>query len=342
MNNQNIAWMSQILDENRVRCTACYHLCTLRNGEFGKCNVRFSQNNQLYSTVYGVVSSINIDPIEKKPMYHFLPSTNILSFGTVGCNFSCNFCQNFEISQYPKQHANKVFGKKLLPANIVELAIQYNVESVAYTYNEPAVFFEFAHDTAMLANEKGIKNIFVTSGYETTKSLHKIERFLDGVNIDLKSFSDNFYKKICGARLKPVLKCIEDCVKLGIWTEITTLIIEDMNDSDSEIASIAKYIASIDKNIPLHLSAFFPKYNMNNHKPTNKQTLVRAHEIAISEGLRYVYLGNFDDSKYLNTYCPKCGIEVIKRSGRLGENSISTLDNGFCEVCGYKIHGVWK
>jgi len=335
------AWMSKKLDDGRIGCTACYQMCKLHDGEYGKCGVRFVQNNELKLSVYGLASSIAIDPIEKKPLYHFLPSSDILSFGTVGCNFSCTFCQNYDISQYPKEHAHEVFGKEISPSQMVAIAKQYDVHSIAYTYNEPAVFFEYAYDTAKLAHEDGLKNVFVTSGYETHEALLKIRPYLDAANIDLKSFSDDFYQKICGARLKPVLKCIEDTYAQGIWIELTTLLIEGLTDSDEDIINIAKFIASLDKNIPLHLSAFYPRYKMKNTKPTSKETLIKAREIALNEGLKYVYLGNFDDPDMLNSYCPKCGAVVIKRDGKLGEKSINLLDDGYCTECGYKINGVW-
>jgi pyruvate formate lyase activating enzyme len=270
-----------------------------------------------------------------------MPSSQILSFGTVGCNFTCKFCQNSDISQYPKEHNYEVYGNGISPDEIVALAARFKVDSIAYTYNEPAVFFEYAYDTAELTHEAGLKNVFVTSGYETYEALTKIKPYLDAMNIDLKSFREEFYDEICGAKLKPVLKCIKDAYSMGIWLEITTLLIEGKNDSDEEIRDIANFIASIDKNIPLHLSAFYPKYKMNDVKPTSKETLIRAHNIAKDAGLKYVYIGNFDDPKHLNTYCPKCGVEVIRRAGRLGEKSVNLLDHGYCTTCGYKVSGIW-
>ena len=298
--------MSKTLDDGRIECTAFYQAFKLRDGEYGKCAVRFAKDGTLKSSAYGLVSSINIDPIEKKPLYHFLPTSSIISIGTMGCNFTCTFCQNADISQYPKEHDHEVKGRVLTPNDIVNIAKEHKTPSIAYTYNEPAVFFEYAYDTAELAHENNLKNVFVTSGYETTEAIGKISPFLDAANIDIKSFSDDFYRNICGARLAPVLKCVEDMKRQDIWIEITTLLIEGLNDSDAEITSIARFIAGIDKNIPLHLSAFHPTYKMLNRPPTSAKTLLRAYEIAINEGLKYVYLGNVDDVDKLNTYCPKC------------------------------------
>jgi len=336
------AWMSKKLDDGRIECTACYQVCKLRDGEHGLCGVRMVRDGELKLAVYGLAASIAVDPVEKKPLYHFLPSSDILSFGTVGCNFSCLFCQNADISQYPKEHNYEVYGRGISAGEMVATAKRFKCDSIAYTYNEPVVFFEYAYDTAKLAHEEGLRNVFVTSGYETHEALTKIRPYLDAANIDLKSFSDDFYRDVCCARLKPVLKCIEDAYTQGIWVEITTLVIEGLNDSDDEIRNIAKFIASIDKNIPLHLSAFHGAYKMKDRPRTSPETLERAYDIATAEGLNYVYLGNIADDTRLNTYCPKCGELLIRRAGVLGEKVQNTLDEGHCGVCGYKINGVWN
>ena len=234
------AWLSKKLDSGKILCEACAHACKLQEGEYGICGVRKVEEGELKLLVYGVAAALNIDPVEKKPMFHFLPKSSAFSFGTVGCNFSCTFCQNFDISQYPKEHGHKIIGRELLPQKIVELALDNGCESIAYTYNEPIVFFEYTYDTAKTAHEKGLKNIYVTSGYETRKAIDLLAPYIEGMNIDIKSFSDDFYKEICGARLKPVLEAVKYAHEKGIWVEITTLLIPDKNDSDDEIRGIAR------------------------------------------------------------------------------------------------------
>lgn len=310
----------------------------LEDGEHGKCGVRVNRKGTLYLTVYGLVSAINVDPIEKKPLYHFLPGSYSLSIGTVGCNFSCKFCQNWEISQYPQSHNYQVFGKSIEPKEIVRIAQLYKTASISYTYNEPVVFFEFAYDTMKLAKEKGIRNVFVTSGYETQEAIDSALPYLDAMNIDLKSFSDDFYQKICGARLKPVLKTIEYAFKKGIWIEITTLLIPGYNDSEKEIREIARFIADLSRDIPWHISRFFPAYRMLDVKPTPTETLRKAYEIGKEEELNFVYVGNYWDESLESTYCPSCKKRVIER---MGYNTKNHLQEGTCPFCGYKLPGVW-
>ncbi len=326
----------------KVLCKACKQRCVLEDGEYGKCGVRVNEGGRLYLTVYGLVSSIHVDPVEKKPFYHFLPGTKTLSIGTVGCNFSCKFCQNWEISQYPKLNNYGVFGYSYTPEDLVQIAEKYQIPSISYTYNEPVIFFEFAYNTMKLAYEKGIKNIFVTSGYETEEVLETSVPFLSAMNIDLKSFSDEFYKNICDARLKPVLKTIEKAYKLGIWIEITTLLIPGYNDSEDEIRNIARFIREISPDIPWHISRFFPAYLMTDVPPTPTATLKRAYQIGKEEGLNYVYVGNYPDPTLTSTYCPSCGYIAIERSGYLGENVKVHLKDGRCENCGFQIAGVFK
>jgi pyruvate formate lyase activating enzyme len=229
-----------------------------------------------------------------------------------------------------------------LPKEIVDLALKYRCKSISYTYNEPIVYFEYTYDTAKIAKEAGLKNIYVTSGYETTKAIDYLSGVIDGFNIDLKSFSDNFYKKICNASLKPVLKAIEYSYKKGIFIEITTLLIPDENDSEEEIRKIARFIASIDTSIPWHISRFYPTYKMSNKNLTSLKTLLRAYEIGKEEGLKYVYIGNLNAPEYETTYCPNCNFSVIKRSGHLGERVENHLKNGKCPKCSTNIFGVWE
>ncbi len=343
------------LGNNKVACTACRQGCIISQDDTGICGVRQNKNGRLYLLVYGKASSFNIDPIEKKPLYHFMPATEIFSLGTVGCNFSCSFCQNWDISQITKELRSKLlkekkianidleiskFGYELPPEKIVEICAEKNIPGVAYTYNEPSIFFEYACDTAKLSSKKGIKNVFVTNGYETEESLKLIKPYLDAMNIDLKSFNDEFYRKICKAKLQPVLETIKLAYRLGIWIEITTLIIPGKNDSDAELKKIAGFISGIDKNIPWHITAFHPDYKMTDIPSTSDATLHKAYDIGKKAGLKYVYVGNILDDEHSGTHCPECNTLLIKRSGYFVE--IKNLKDGKCKKCGSKIPGVWK
>jgi pyruvate formate lyase activating enzyme len=277
-------------DRNRVRCLACAHKCLIRNNKTGICGIRKNVKGKLFLLVYSWPVSVAIDPIEKKPLYHFLTGTKTCSFGTIGCNFKCDFCQNFDISQAPKY--GKFFGREYSPETIVEEAITFECKSIAYTYNEPTIFIEYVKDIAKLAKEKGLKNVFVTNGYMSKECFDYISDYIDAMNIDLKSFSDNFYKKICGARLKPVLDTIKRAHEKNIHIEITTLLIPGENDSEKELIKIAKFIASIDKKIPWHISRFFPVHKMSNKQITPIQSLTKAQKIGFKAGLKHVHIGN--------------------------------------------------
>lgn len=336
------AWLSKKLDSGKIVCQACAQSCKLEEGEYGVCGVRRVENGELRLLVYGLASAVNVDPVEKKPMFHFMPSSRAFSLGTVGCNFSCKFCQNADISQYPKEHNHEIFGQNLPPERIVELALEYECDSIAYTYNEPVVFFEYTYDTAKLAHEKGLKNIYVTSGFETRKAIDLLAPYVDGMNIDIKAFTEEFYHEICGAKLKPVLDAVKYAHEKGIWVEITTLLIPGKNDSDEEIRGIASFIAGIDTAMPWHLSAFHPTYKMTDVPYTPASTLLRAYKIGQEEGLKYVYVGNIDDEDHESTYCPGCHERVIDRRGHIGQYVTNSLDeNGTCPFCGYKLEGVW-
>ncbi|MCD6654535.1 MAG: AmmeMemoRadiSam system radical SAM enzyme [Sulfurovum sp.] len=339
----HLAWLSKKLEDGRIACEACNQHCKLKEGEYGICGIRKVENGQLRLLTYGLAAAMNVDPIEKKPMFHFLPGSKAFSFGTVGCNFSCKFCQNFDISQYPKEHNHEVFGRSLSPQAAVDLALQNGCQSIAYTYNEPVVFFEYTYDTAKLAHEAGLKNVYVTSGYETHKAIDTIAPFLDGMNIDIKSYSQSFYKNICGASLKPVLDTIEYAYKKGIWIETTTLLIPGHNDSEEEIRAIAKFQADLDVSMPWHISGFYPMYKMKDVPPTPFQTLRRAYEIGKEMGLKYVYVGNIEDKTRESTYCPGCNHLVIERHGQIGQYVTNRLVNtNECPHCGTKIEGVWR
>jgi len=276
-----------------VKCLACAHYCKIAPDGFGVCGTRQNQNGKLVSLVYGHVIAFHVDPIEKKPLYHFLPETEILSFGTLGCNFHCVWCQNWDISQASKQKIKvKNWGQKISPKDIIRIAAKSKCPSIAYTYNEPAIFIEFAHDTAKLAHKKDLKNIFVTNGYLSRESFEYIKPYLDAANVDLKSMDDKFYQKYCGAHLQPVLDIIKHLVKAKIHLEITTLIIPDINDSDKNLRKIAKFIAGLDPKIPWHISRFYPAYKMTNLPPTPSKTLQKTYKIGKKAGLKYVYIGN--------------------------------------------------
>lgn len=326
------------LEEKKVRCFLCAHHCIIKEGKRGICYVRKNIDGILYSLVYGKVISMNIDPIEKKPLFHFLPGSTSFSIATVGCNFRCEHCQNFEISQYPKEHED-IIGHSVTPEDIVEAAANNGCESISYTYTEPTIFFEFAYDCAKLAHKKGIKNVFVSNGYTSPEATKAIAPYLDGNNIDLKG-NDDFYKKLCGAKLNPVKETIKLMKELGVWVEVTTLIIPDYNDSEDDLKEIAEFIYSVDFSIPWHVTQFYPTYKLTDKPRTPIQTLRKAREIGFKAGLKYVYEGNVPGEGGENTFCPNCKEILIKRFGfRIIENKIT---HGKCSKCGTLIDGVWK
>ena len=274
-----------------VYCYLCAHNCKIASGQFGFCGVRQNTRGTLNTLVYAEVAAANVDPIEKKPLYHFLPGSLSFSIATVGCNFRCGFCQNWQISQVSKREGSGEIYE-LMPEEVVKEAKINRCQSISYTYTEPTIFFEYAYDTAKLAKEAGLKNIFVTNGYMNRQTLETINPYLDAANIDLKSFREEFYTKNCKGHLQPVLDSIKLAKKLGIWIEITTLIIPGQNDSGSELLDIVSFIASVDKNIPWHISRFHPDYQFLDQKPTTIESLKRAEDLGKKAGLRYVYLGN--------------------------------------------------
>jgi pyruvate formate lyase activating enzyme len=284
------AYLYQKKEDGKVRCNLCNHRCRIKEGKTGKCFVRKNIGGVLYSLVYRKLISENVDPIEKKPLYHFLSGTKSLSIATVGCNFRCFFCQNWQISQLPCNHG-RIEGEDIPPEKIVNDALNTGCRSIAYTYTEPTIFFEYAYDTAKIASKKGLKNIFVTNGFMTEECLEMIKPYLDAANIDLKSFSDRTYRNKMGGRLKPVLNNIKLMKKLGIWIEVTTLVIPGVNDSDKELKSIADFLADLDPGIPWHISAYYPTYK-SDIAPTKKEKIEKAIAIGKDAGLKYVYGGN--------------------------------------------------
>ncbi len=320
----------------RVRCLLCPHKCLIAPGKVGRCGVRKNEGGHLITLSYGRVIASNLDPIEKKPIFHFLPGTLSFSIATPGCNFQCKFCQNWQISQI-RSHLERV--PFVPPEEIVKLAVRYSARSISYTYTEPTIFYEYAYDICGLAKERNLANIFVSNGFINPEPAKELKGLLDAINIDLKAFSDETYQRICGGRLGPVLDTIRLMYELGVWVEITTLVVPGMNDSDEELTQIAEFIASVSVDIPWHISAFHPDYEMLDRGPTPLQTLLRAETIGKKAGLRYIYLGNV--AREENTYCPECGALLVRRIGfNVLENYLS-INGGRCPECGFKVEGVW-
>jgi pyruvate formate lyase activating enzyme len=289
--------------------------------------------------VYGEVCAAHVDPIEKKPFYHFRPGTTSLSIATVGCNFKCGFCQNWQISQAARESRAAFRGQKLPPAEVVREAVERGCASISYTYTEPTIFFEYAYDTARLAKEAGLGNNFVTNGYMTAEALRLVQPYLDAANVDLKAFRDATYKRVCGARLEPVLATIRLMRELGVWVEVTTLVVPGLNDSDAELQEIAAFLAGVDRDIPWHISRFHPDYNYTEAPPTPMATLEKASETGKAAGLRYVYIGNVLGQGE-DTVCAKCGRALIRRHGFfVKENRVT---DGRCPDCGTPLAGVFK
>ncbi len=325
-------------DDLKVRCALCSHNCLINDGKRGVCAVRVNTGGVLNSMVYGKLIAMNVDPIEKKPLFHFHPASTSLSIAAEGCNFRCMHCQNFDISQHPREH-NDIQGSDAAPHDVVTAAANAGCRSISYTYTEPTVFYEFAYDCAVLAHEQGIKNVFVSNGYTSPEAVMKIAPFLDGINIDLKG-DDAFYKEVCGARLQPVLDNLKLMRELGVWVEVTTLIIPSYNDSETTLNGIAEYIVSVDRSIPWHVTQFYPTYKLMDQPRTPFETLERAREIGYEKGLRFVYEGNVPGEGRENTYCPNCGELLIERSGyRIMKNHIQ---DDRCFNCMENIEGVWR
>jgi len=325
----NIAYLSQSEKNKAVRCLACNHKCLIPDGKRGICGVRENVCGDLRLLVYGKPCVVNVNPVEKKPLYHFLPGKTAFSIGTVGCNFKCGFCQNWQMSQN-----KEIVGQNLSPKKIKSMVTD---PIVAYTYNEPSIFFEYAADIAQELPD--LKHVLVTNGYFSKEALDKMT-FIDAMNIDLKSSRPDFYQKNCGAKLQPVLDNIKAVYEKGIWLEITTLLIPEENDSLVELREIARFIAKISPDIPWHISAFHPDFQMVNRRNTTFQDLVKAYNVGKEAGLNYVYLGNINNNEYNSTFCPKCKKLLIKRVGY--SVSVEGLINGQCKFCGQEIKGVWK
>ena len=334
------AELYQSLDNNRVRCSLCSHRCLILPDKRGLCGVRENRNGKLYSLVYGKLIARHVDPIEKKPLFHFFPGSLAYSIATVGCNFHCLHCQNADISQFP--HFNQqIIGEETTAREVAERAKASRCQSISSTYTEPTIFMEFAHDTATLAKPFGIKNNFVTNGYMTPEALEYMRGYLDAANVDLKSFREDFYKKICRAHLKPVLETLKLMKKYNIWVEVTTLIIPTLNDSEEELKDIAQFIyKEMGPETPWHVTQFYPTHELNHLPRTPLETIRKAREIGKKSGLHYVYSGNVPGDEGENTFCYNCENLLIRRLGfQIIENR---MVKGRCPKCKTLQEGVWS
>jgi len=325
-------------ERKMAACRLCAHWCVIAPGRFGVCGMRENRDGILMTHAYGEVIAAHVDPIEKKPFFHFLPGSTSFSIATIGCNFQCPFCQNWEISQASRKGKTGGGELRLSPEDIVGNAIKQGCRSISYTYTEPTIFFEYAYDTSGLARKSGLFNNFVTNGFMTADALETIKPFLDAANVDLKAFREETYKKTCKARLGPVLDSIKLMRKLGIWVEITTLVVPGMNDGAEELRDIARFIVGVDPDIPWHISRFHPDFKYTEVGPTPLATLRKAFETGRAEGLRYVYIGNVGGEGDL-TLCPNCHRPLIKRHGFWVEENV--IKNGECPYCATHIAGVF-
>ena len=345
------------LTKDIVQCTCCAHYCTLKNGEYWKCSIRKNENGKLMLLSYGRVFWLNIDPIEKKPLFHFLPWEKVFSFWTAWCNFTCTFCQNWTSSQFKvnnKEYYNQISSdyeealnqvwQELSPEMIVKFCKKNDIRIIAYTYNEPTIFFEYLRDVSLLAKKEWILTVMVSNGFQSKEFWDEAKNFIDAINIDLKWWSDDFYTKICGWRKEIVLENIKRVNSFeNVFLEITTLIIPGENDSEKDLNEMALFIASINKNIPWHISAFHPDWKMLDKEITPLSTILKAYEIWKKHWLNYIYAWNVNLLKLEATYCPWCWKELIKRSGFVGEN-VEDLTNKtwICPNCNFQLAWVWE
>ena len=321
-------------DELAVDCFLCSHRCHIPDGRRGVCRVRENRGGTLHSLVYGRLIAEHVDPIEKKPLYHFLPGTQSYSIATPGCNFHCRFCQNWQISQTDGQ---AFFDRLPLvsPETVAAKAVATGCRSIAYTYTEPTIFMEFALDTAELAQQQGLKNVFVTNGYESPEAIDLMTGLIDAANVDLKAFDDETYRKQCGARLQPVLDGIRGMYEAGIHVEVTTLVVPNQNDSEGELRSIAEFVAGLSLDVPWHVSRFHPDYKALDAVPTPEATMRKGVRLGREAGLRYVYAGNIMLDDTSDTRCPQCGHVVIGRR-HFGVTE-TDLDGKCCGECGEEL-----
>jgi len=326
------------IDERTVQCELCPRNCTLSNGQRSFCRVREPKDGKLYSLAYGLACAAHIDPIEKKPLFHFLPQTNAFSVATAGCNFRCKYCQNWSISQFPPEDTD---NENLMPADVVKRAQAAGCPTIAYTYTEPAVFYEYMLDSSKIAHSKGIRNIFHSNGSLNPRPVEELSDYLDAANIDLKAFDQEFYSTISAGYLETVLTTLQILKRKNVWIEITNLVIPGLNDDLTKIKKMSVWVTkNLGEDTPLHFSRFWPQYKLTNLPPTPISILEDARRTAMDTGLKYVYIGNAGGHKAESTYCPKCGKLLIHRSGYsiLGNN----IKDGQCAFCGYPIAGIWS
>jgi pyruvate formate lyase activating enzyme len=321
-----------------IMCRICPNECVLKEGELSKCNNRKVHNSILYTMAFGNPCSVNIDPIEKKPLYHFLPGSRAYSIATAGCNLVCLNCQNWTISQ---TSPDKTRNYDLMPEKVVEECIKNNCSSIAYTYSEPTTFYEYVYETATLAKKAGIKNIIKSNGYINAEPMKKLCSVIDAANIDLKAFSESTYLKLTGGKLQPVLDTLKVYRDMGVWLEITNLVVPTWTDNLDDIRSMCRWLSDNGfKNTPIHFSRFYPIHKLEQLPPTPVEILNSAARIAFEEGLKYVYTGNVPGNEMSNTKCPSCNSIILVRQGyRIASN---TITGGKCNKCGFKIDGVWN
>lgn len=335
MEKEAMLW--EPLKDTTLKCKLCAHRCVIAEGKRGFCAIRENRKGRLYALNYALASSAAVDPIEKKPFFHFYPGSSVFSFGTLSCNFRCLHCQNYSISQTPLEEG-KSYLTEYLPEKAVKLAKDYSSQGLAWTYNEPTIWFEYTYDSARLARQHGLCTCYVTNGYFTEEALNEIAPYMDAMNIDVKGFTEKFYKEVCSAKLEPVLRSVERTVKKGIHVELTYLIIPTKNDSEEEFKQFVDWVAGIDVDIPTHFSRFHPEYKLNHLPSTPISALHRAREIGL-EKLHYVYTGNVPGNRGENTYCYKCGKLLIERLG-FSIQKINLTKNNRCPYCSAKIRMV--
>jgi pyruvate formate lyase activating enzyme len=332
------ALLYEKLNGNKIHCFLCAHNCLILPEMLGFCGVRKNIDGDLYTYAYGKLIAKNVDPIEKKPLYHVKPGSKSYSIAISGCNFRCGFCQNWQISQKKATDNHFISGEACTPEQVVKDAIDHGCESISFTYTEPTIFFEYAFETAKIAKNAGLKTVFVSNGYMTSQAINKISPYLDACNIDLKSFREDFYSKFCKAHLNPVKDSIKKLYDSHIWIEITTLLITGENDSEQEINDIAEFISEISTEIPWHVSRFFPQYEFSDHKPTPVETILKAVDAGNKAGLKFVYPGNV--SEQCNTICPHCK-NVLVSSNHFKINKYTIIDSK-CPKCDREIEGIWE
>ena len=321
------------ISDKKIQCNLCSHSCKIDDGNFGICTVRKNEDGKLYTLIYGSVSSLSVDPIEKKPLFHFYPGTKVFSLGTIGCNFKCKHCQNYGISTAGLDYQHL---REINPEQVIELAKKQDCQGIAWTYNEPAIWHEYSFDTSKLAKQNDLYTVYVSNGYIAEEPLREISSFLDAINVDIKAFDEDFYKKICNARLEPVLQTCELSKELGIHLEVTYLIIPGYNDSVEELTGFCKWVVEkLGTGVPVHFSRFHPDYKMTDVKITPMETMIRAYDIAKKTGVLFPYLGNVPSGDYENTVCPSCGSICIKRQGY--SINLGGLSKNKCAKCNYTI-----